>query len=237
MRCIDFYKKWEKDPNWCEKTRTAVAQINSYLDLVSEINTRGIDKDIIYAKFPEGAARPVFKIEDPEIRVKILNYLCACLNRSEKIQAGDLNNLIRSYEGKEKPEINVEQRREVVTNVASEPKLEPKPETEPLPPLSPDAPMEERLKRDEVLLAQAGFRRASDLMAATPIKPPALVIVPVPVTKEQAEYKLTEIVRGYLSPKSKETWEQIRQSGEMGDQNLEIFQGMIDRYGELLGGE
>ena len=67
-RCVDFYRKWEKDPNWCEKTRGAVSQINSYLELVTEISSRGIDKEVIYAKFPETAARPVISIKDPDIR-------------------------------------------------------------------------------------------------------------------------------------------------------------------------
>lgn len=117
VRCVDFYKKWEKDPNWCEKTKGAVSLINSYLDLVNDIHGRGIDKEVVYVKFPETSARPVFSIKDPEIRVKIMNYICSCLNRSEKISAGDLKNLVSSYEGKEKPEKHAEDRPEEFTKV------------------------------------------------------------------------------------------------------------------------
>jgi hypothetical protein len=132
VRCADFYKKWEKVPNWCEKTKGAVSLINSYLDLVAELSSRGIDKDIIYAKFSETAARPVFSLKNPETRVKILNYICSCLSRSEKIQAGDLKNLVSSYEPKEKPTTTSNSDVNEFTKVNSQTPLpEEKPEEQP----------------------------------------------------------------------------------------------------------
>jgi hypothetical protein len=243
MRCIDFYHKWEKDPNWCEKTKGAVTQINSYLDLVSEISSRGIDKDIIYAKFPDGAARPVISIKDPEIRVKVLNYLCSCLNRSEKVQAGDLKNLISSYEGKEKPEKHVEDRPERFTFVNPDAPLPvenppPRPPTpapclDPLPPLSDDADITERLKRDEVLLVRAGFTRASEL--ATPIYPPPLKILAVPLTKAEANQRITDVVRGYLTPKDQTAVAMLIGTGELGDTPLELFEALIWEAADRMG--
>jgi hypothetical protein len=178
-RCADFYKKWEKEPNWCEKCKSTVSLINNYLDLVTELNNRGIDREVIYAKFPETAARPVFTIKDPEIRNKTLNYTCSCLNRAEKVQAGDLKNLISAYNGKEKKEKPVEDRPEEfakvnsftpVPEVKQVSSYQPQPNSIPvtndpamrplseiadlskLAQLSPDAPMDEVRKRDELLL-------------------------------------------------------------------------------------
>lgn len=89
MRCADFYKKWELEPNWCEKTPGAVSQINAYLDLVKEISSRGIERQKVYENFPEGAARIIIAKKDGG-RADLLNYVIACLNRDEKITAGDL---------------------------------------------------------------------------------------------------------------------------------------------------
>jgi len=90
VRCADFYKKWEQEPNWCEKTPGAVSQINSYLDLVKEIASRGLEKDLIYEKFPERAARVVTTLKNEDGRADLLNYIIACLKRDERIMGGDL---------------------------------------------------------------------------------------------------------------------------------------------------
>jgi hypothetical protein len=98
-----------------------------------------------------------------------------------------------------------------------------------LPPLSPDAPMSEKLKRDEIVL---GFARASQLDAAKHLlEHPPLKVVPVAVTREQAGQWITAIVRGYLTLAQKLIWEDIRKSGECGEADLEIFEAMIDRMG------
>lgn len=91
MRCKEFYHRWEEDPNWCEKTPGAVSQINAYLDLVRDISARAeIEKDTVYEKFSERAARVVITIKDDAKRPDLLNYVIACLKRGEVITGGDL---------------------------------------------------------------------------------------------------------------------------------------------------
>jgi hypothetical protein len=99
------------------------------------------------------------------------------------------------------------------------------------PPLPPDAPIAEKLKRDNLLLQMNGFSPASRLDAAKPIERPAYKIVPVQLTAAQAEEAITSVVRGYLTKAQQGIWEDIRKSGECGDTNLDVFQGMIDRMG------
>lgn len=99
------------------------------------------------------------------------------------------------------------------------------------PPLPPDAPMGEKLKRDEAVL---GFARASQLDEARPIKTAGIKVVPVSVSPAQAAEWLTGIVRGYLTPASQRVWESIRKSGELGDTDIEIFQGLIDEAGSRV---
>ena len=34
-RCKEFYDKWQREPNWCEKCRVSASRIDSYIDLTS----------------------------------------------------------------------------------------------------------------------------------------------------------------------------------------------------------
>lgn len=102
-----------------------------------------------------------------------------------------------------------------------------------LPPLSPDAPMSERLKRDNLLLEMAqstnGFQTAAEFMNGGLVNKPApYKIVPVQLTAQQAGSRITEVVRGYLSDKDREFWESLKKSGQLGETDLEIFQGLIN---------
>jgi len=96
-------------------------------------------------------------------------------------------------------------------------------------PLPPDAPIAEQLKRDNQMLAQIGTPKP--LVERGPVK-----VIPVQLTKEQAAAKITEIVRGYFTPSAKRAWEDIRKTGEFGDTDLEILEGMRDAVYEKMGG-
>ena len=80
-RCEDFYEKWEKVPNWCEKTKGAVSRINKYFELVEELEAKhNINRELTFGNLSEGAARPLMKLEG-DIKEKTLSVL------SEKIKA------------------------------------------------------------------------------------------------------------------------------------------------------
>jgi len=63
-RCEDFYKKWEGNPNWCEKCDETVRRIDLYVDLVKEHPPIG--------GISEGATRPLFRIKDEKIRTRAI---------------------------------------------------------------------------------------------------------------------------------------------------------------------
>lgn len=63
-RCKEFYDKWEREPNWCEKCQSAVSQIDSYLGLVRELEGEGIDRNITFAILPETVARGILTVKD-----------------------------------------------------------------------------------------------------------------------------------------------------------------------------
>lgn len=213
MRCADFYKRWEQEPNWCEKTPGAVSQINSYLDLVKEIASRGINREKVYEKFPEGAARV---IKEDDHRAELLNYVIACLNRNEKITAGDLKKFtfVKAYAPfpMEKTEVPPAPIARTLKEKFA-PKEQPAPIKELPPQLSSDAPMDEVLKRDEVLLAQVGFVPASDYDPLTGGKivrgPPIKIIHPPQVIQFTPTEKQWEFIREVMEGSDFETPEQV----------------------------
>jgi hypothetical protein len=99
MRCADFYEKWKKDPNWCEKSPEAVRQIDHYLELVAQIEVEGVELAAIYKRFPERAAREVLKIKDEELKRTVLHNAAGMIKRGEKVSKSD----ILVWSGIEKP--------------------------------------------------------------------------------------------------------------------------------------
>ena len=78
MRCTEFYERWKKDPNWCEKSPDTVNLISHYLALLDEMAALEIPNTTMVGLLPERSARPLFKVEDPKIKhVLIAAYLFA----------------------------------------------------------------------------------------------------------------------------------------------------------------
>lgn len=110
VRCADFYAKWERDPNWCEKCRTAVIQINEYIDLVADLEEKGIDKDVTYVTLPENAARPLFGIRNDEKRAKAISHVENALTRktptggqyTKKLTKSDVEKIVRDIDREER---------------------------------------------------------------------------------------------------------------------------------------
>ena len=90
VRCADFYEKWKKDPNWCQKSPQTVRLIDFYLELVDSLEQVGANAGAIYRKFPEGTAREIFKIKDENIKQQVIKNAAGMINRGEKVSVGDI---------------------------------------------------------------------------------------------------------------------------------------------------
>lgn len=90
MRCADFYEKWKKDPNWCQKSPDTVREIDHYLSLVGELENLGVETAAIYKKFPEGVARDILKIKDEKIRASVMGNTAGMIRRGEKVSSADV---------------------------------------------------------------------------------------------------------------------------------------------------
>lgn len=62
---------------------------------------------------------------------------------------------------------------------------------------------------------------------------PPLKVIPVQLTKEQAEAAITSVVRGYFTPKSREQWTQLKKIGGW-DTDLEAMEGLRDDAAERM---
>jgi len=106
-RCKEFYQKWERDPNWCEKCRDSVRKINKYIDLLDELESRGISKERTIVCLSEGVARPLISIQDDAVRATAISHIENALNRktpnggdyTQKLSMGEVNTIIQKARG------------------------------------------------------------------------------------------------------------------------------------------
>ena len=102
-RCVEFYTRWKKDPNWCHKCKNAVDQIESYIDLVDGLEKKGIPQESTMVRLPERIARPLIAIQDEEIKENAIQHVENLLKRetptggayNEKITKGDVDQIIQ----------------------------------------------------------------------------------------------------------------------------------------------
>jgi hypothetical protein len=92
-RCEDFYNKWRRDPNWCEKSPGAVSQINAYIEVIDLLEADGIPQSFTIVNLPEGVARPIVSIRDPVVKDAVLAMVRTSLKSKKKyrevMQKGD----------------------------------------------------------------------------------------------------------------------------------------------------
>jgi len=110
-RCLEFYKKWERDPNWCEKCADSVRKINRYIDLLDDFEAKGIPKDKTIVFLPEGSARALISIQDDNIKEKAISSIQKSLESgkdsitgefTKKLTVGDVAKVIRKVTHEDK---------------------------------------------------------------------------------------------------------------------------------------
>jgi hypothetical protein len=109
-----------------------------------------------------------------------------------------------------------------------------------LPQLSPDAPMDEVMKRDELLLklhnVPSEFKTGSEIQkevinGGIVTRPAPYKITPEPMSEKEADELILQVVNRRFTPKSKELWETILASGELSDSPARLFEAMVCRIG------
>lgn len=109
-RCVSFYNKWERDPNWCEKCPDSVRKIDKYIDLLETFESKGITREQTIVCLPEGSARPLLAEKNLEIRAKAISHIENTLKRetpnggkyTQKITSGNVKKIIQNLTHQDK---------------------------------------------------------------------------------------------------------------------------------------
>jgi len=104
VRCTEFYERWKRHPNFCEKSPAVVRRIDHYLTLVEDLESTGIDAALVYKNFPEGAAREVLKITEPKVMESVILNTSGMIKRGNKVSPADIKAWINLATGKNNDE-------------------------------------------------------------------------------------------------------------------------------------
>jgi len=114
--CGDKWERmFESDPESCDMVEDYRRKVQKHLSTLKKIRARGIT--VTVKTFPEGAHRELPK-EDDDIYPDALDYVCHCLERGEKVTAGDLKSTVKAYREKACPSCAIAKNN---TNVLSAP--------------------------------------------------------------------------------------------------------------------
>ena len=91
--CIDFFRKFKKEGNFCGLDKSQVSRLTAYLEIVEALVKQKIPEEQIYENFTVQAARPLIAAKG-EAHTEGLNHVTAALKKGEKIKTGDLESWI-----------------------------------------------------------------------------------------------------------------------------------------------
>ena len=91
VRCDEFYLKWDKCGNFCEKHPDTTSEIEKYLDFQHEIENRGDIEPAVKAgisAISADALRPLLREPDPEIREETKTHVIKALESKKNLSNG-----------------------------------------------------------------------------------------------------------------------------------------------------
>lgn len=96
-RCIEFYEKWSKEPNFCQMTASSMSRINGYIELIEKLEKEhDVSKELTIGKLSEGAARPVATLRDGEFKNAAVRILASDVKTYTRITGNDVKELVDS---------------------------------------------------------------------------------------------------------------------------------------------
>lgn len=104
QKCVDYFRKWKKEPNFCGVGKATENTINKYLEFADEFsNTYKFDIDLVYRNVPQTAVKPLLKFKkDSDIRTKVMKQIAQTLSDKHAISLRYVQQLI-GLEPKSKP--------------------------------------------------------------------------------------------------------------------------------------
>jgi ribosomal protein S27E len=101
VRCADYYEKWKKNPNWCNKCESSVHNINKFVGISDKIIEAGADPKLTYVKFSENVSRRLRGVPKETINGIMPEMVALIENPSvEKITKDHITELIYEFDKK-----------------------------------------------------------------------------------------------------------------------------------------
>jgi len=87
QKCVDYFRKWKKEPNFCGVGKATENTINKYLEFAEDFsNTYKFDVDLVYRNVPQTSVKPLLKFKkDSDIRIKAMKQIAQTLNDKHAI--------------------------------------------------------------------------------------------------------------------------------------------------------
>jgi len=93
--CIDFFRKFKKEGNFCGLDKSQVSRLTSYLEIVELLMKQNIPEEQVYKNFSVRAATPLIESKG-DAHTEGLNYVTAQLKEGKRVQTGDLQTTLKS---------------------------------------------------------------------------------------------------------------------------------------------
>jgi hypothetical protein len=94
--CVEFFRKWKKEPNFCGLGKSACNVVEQYLSFVNDLSSdHGINEDIVYRNVPISSVKPLLKFKkDSDIRKKASRSIAQVLNSKQGVTGKYVNQVI-----------------------------------------------------------------------------------------------------------------------------------------------
>ena len=93
--CIDFFRKFKKEGNFCGLDKGQVSRLNAYMDIVELLMKQNIPEEQVYKNFTVNAATPLIASKG-DAHTEGLNYVTAQLKKGKTVTNGDVQTTLKS---------------------------------------------------------------------------------------------------------------------------------------------
>lgn len=188
--CIDFFRKFKKDGNFCGLDKSQVSRLTAYLEIVELLMKQKIPEEQIYENLSVRAAEPLITAKDAA-RTEGLNYVTSRLKEGKKIKTGDIQTNLQSCTCATPP---TERKGKSCTCATKKPLTQPEPDhpnhgqfvdqpgTLPVTDAPPQPSLAEQIKTEEPAPVEPAKKVPACLIGPAPVVP-----MPVPTEKTAKE--------------------------------------------------
>lgn len=94
--CIDFWRKWKSEPNFCGLGGSTAKMYDEYLNFVDDFSKQyDIDPDIVYRNAPQSAIKPILRYrKNSEVRTRVTQAIAETLKSKHAITGKYVNEIV-----------------------------------------------------------------------------------------------------------------------------------------------